>query len=65
MKNYNWAQIKKTIKKAMIDKDIGNVELGEAIHLSENYVCSVITGFIASEKARKKICDYLGIEYEA
>jgi DNA-binding Xre family transcriptional regulator len=58
-----WADIRKRIKKAMIDRDISNIELGEAIGLSGNYVSSIVSGFIISKPARAKICDYLNIAY--
>jgi DNA-binding Xre family transcriptional regulator len=59
----NWNKYRIKIKKVMIEKNIGNAQLGKAIGLSENHVSSVITGYILSEPARKKICDYLGIKY--
>lgn len=58
-----WGDIRKQIKKTMIDRDISNIELGEAVGLSGNYISSIISGFIISKPARKKICDYLNIAY--
>ena len=58
-----WDDIRKQIKYAMIDRDISNIELGEAVGLSGNYVSSIVSGFIISKPARKKICDYLNIAY--
>lgn len=58
-----WGDIRKQIKKTMIDRDISNIELGEAVGLSGNYVSSIVSGFIISKPARKKICDYLNISY--
>lgn len=60
----NWNKYKIMIKKAMIEKGIGNTQLSEAIGLSPNHISSVITGYITSEPARKKICKYLGIKYD-
>ncbi len=59
----DWSAIRKQIKKTMIDRDISNIELGETVGLSGNYVSSIISGFIISKPARKKICDYLNIAY--
>lgn len=56
----NWNQYKIEIKKAMIERDIGNIKLSKAIGMSKTYVSSVITGYISSEPARNKICQYLG-----
>lgn len=58
-----WDDIRKQIKYAMIDKEISNIALGEAVGLSGNYVSSIVSGFIISKPARKKICDYLGVAY--
>ena len=52
-------QIKiETLKKGLVDADIA-----KAVGLSPNHVSSVINGYIISNPARKKICDYLGVEY--
>lgn len=65
MSNADWSEIKILIKIKKLQKGLKNSAIGEAIGLSSNHVSSVINGYVISNPARKKICDFLGIEYNA
>lgn len=51
----------KSVRKAMIDRDWGVVDLAEACEYSKEYTSSVINGRVMAPDARRKISDILNI----
>lgn len=65
MSNTDWKDIMIQIKIKKVKEGLKNDVIAAAVGLSSNHVSSVINGYINSVPARVKICDYLGIKYEA
>lgn len=54
----------KEVKKALIDKNITQKELADALGYSRQYVCNIINGVVTAQPAMDRVADYLGIERE-
>ena len=52
----------KSVKIAMIEKNMSTRELAEGIDMAREYTSAVVNGRVISESAAKTISDYLGIE---
>lgn len=53
-----WA---KQVKKILVDKEMNQAQLADAIHLNRNYVRQLISGSRQSKPAEEAISRYLGL----
>lgn len=52
----------KQARKVMIDKDMTIKQLSTEIGFARQYVSSVMTGRIISQKVQKAVCNYLNLK---
>ena len=52
------------IKKRMIDLDMTQSDLARKMGVSSPYVGEILRGTRASENARRKICEAVGLDYD-
>ena len=60
--NEKTSEWEKTVRKAVIDRDMSYEQLASTIGLSRTYMAGVISCRVDSPKARKKINEFLGID---
>ena len=54
----------KEIKKRMIDLDMDQKDLAEAINVTPSYISDVFRGARSGVKIKRKICEAVGLEYD-
>ena len=54
----------KEIKKRMIDLDMNQKDLAEAINVTPSYISDVFRGARSGVKIKRKICKTVGLEYD-
>ena len=52
----------KQVAKALIDKDMYNVDLAKEIGISVPYLTDILKGVRPAEKRKKQIADFLGLK---